>query len=115
MTWWARCRQCGEKQLRHKHTGPGYELRYEAGGLDEVVAQDAHVHLERMGDDRWWMGVDLPSGIHLGLTLGSRREAFVEAACEVEHRSWVGKHWPWRAKLRGHAKRLLWPLWRRIT
>lgn len=41
---------------------PGVEVRYAAGQdggeeLDEIVAQRAAIHLERMDDAQWWMSV----------------------------------------------------------
>ena len=47
-------------------TKPNPELRYDppefGGGLDELVAHGASVHLERMTDDAWVLHVSVPRG-----------------------------------------------------
>lgn len=35
----------------------GIEVRYAGDELDEVVAENAHVHLEKMDEGRWWLAV----------------------------------------------------------
>ena len=40
-------------------TRPPLEIRHnEDGSLDEVVADNATVHLEQMSDKSWWMSVE---------------------------------------------------------
>lgn len=39
------------------------------GQLDELFCH-ADIHLERMDDNQWWMGINLPEGRSLRLTFG---------------------------------------------
>ena len=50
-------------------TAPRLEVRYQADSdgteeLDEVIAERAHVHLERMGDAQWWLGITIGKRTH---------------------------------------------------
>lgn len=41
------------------------------GQLDEFFAENAFIHIERMGDASWWIGIDLPDGQHWMINFGT--------------------------------------------
>jgi hypothetical protein len=48
-----------------------YEVRLDMNGeLDELIA-DGTFHLERMGDNDWWIGITLPDGRNVHLRFGA--------------------------------------------
>jgi len=58
------------------------EIRYHGNELDEVVARDAFVHIEKMDDGRWWIGIDVDDR-HYAINLGvvnrrAKTYAFIE-------------------------------------
>ena len=42
---------------RIEHPIPGVETRWYGDQLDEVVAENARLHLEEMNDGQWWLGI----------------------------------------------------------
>jgi hypothetical protein len=71
-------------------TGPRYEIRLDDdGSLDEVVAFAPElVHLERMTETGWWLGIDMPDGTHIAVNFGAvNRRARTYAFAEVENAS----------------------------
>jgi hypothetical protein len=51
------------------------------GDLDEVVAHAAGVHLERMGDNNWWLGIQV-AGEVLHVSIGAKRATVTATASE---------------------------------
>jgi hypothetical protein len=41
------------------------------GELDEVIAYNATVHIERMDNVAWWIGITLPDGTGVHVNLGA--------------------------------------------
>lgn len=88
--WHTGCRQC-DRTDTHTHgalDADGYELRYavdDAGRvqLDEVVARDAAVQLEAMGDGEWLLIVTLPSGAEVRVGIAAHGRGAVSAVAEV--------------------------------
>lgn len=53
---------------------PEYEIRHNHDGtLDEVWARGAHVHVEQMSDELWWMGLTFPDGSMLHVNFWTPR------------------------------------------
>jgi hypothetical protein len=55
-----------------------FQGRLEDGkpALDEIVATGAHVHLEQMDHDRWWMGIEAGGRhFHLNFSLDDGRSS----------------------------------------
>ena len=53
------------------------DMRFNAdASLDEVVAEGASFHLEKMGDTHWWMWVQCgDKGVHINLTARGKIKA----------------------------------------
>jgi hypothetical protein len=52
------------------------------GNLDEFIAKGCDVHVERMNNGHWWMGVDMPDGSLWHLNFSTRRNT--EISCFAE-------------------------------
>jgi cytochrome P450 len=67
----------------------GYEIRTDDDGtLDEVVASRPElVHLERMAETDWSLGINMPDGTRIAVNFGAvNRRAKTYAIAEVEDR-----------------------------
>lgn len=66
-------------------TPGGLTIRKFDGDLDELVVHDCDVHLERMADNTWWMGITLADGkqTQLIVNIGAKR-ARVDAWVELD-------------------------------
>jgi len=52
--------------------GENYTVRLDQNGqLDELLCDGANIHLERMGDTSWWMGIALPNGRYISVNFGA--------------------------------------------
>jgi hypothetical protein len=61
-----------------------FEIRNDAdGALDEVIAHNAFVHLERMDTNAWWLGITLPDGRCIHVNLATKRSAILARAEEM--------------------------------
>lgn len=60
--------------------------RNDDGTLDEVIVPNCHAHLEQMGDNHWWLGLDLSDGTHVAVNLWTGR-ALIRARVDIEDRS----------------------------
>lgn len=68
------------------------QVRMYDGELDELIVRDCDIHLERMADNSWWMGVTLAGGkqTQLMVNIGAKRapvNAWVEVD-ETEEPAW---------------------------
>ena len=70
--------------LPSEFVGPIEIRRNRDGSLDEVVAQNVFVHLEKMADNFWWMGVSTPDNAHL-IHVNFYSEGTIEAEAEDQH------------------------------
>ena len=43
------------------------------GCIDEIVIDNAAVHIEQMSDSCWWIGIDLPDGTYWAGNFHTRR------------------------------------------
>lgn len=61
------------------------KVRMYDGELDELIVRDCGIHLERMSDNSWWMGVTLADGkqTQLMVNIGAKR-APVSAWVELD-------------------------------
>ena len=60
------------------------EARKHDGELDEFVADDvASIHLERMDDGHWWLGVTHQDGAETHINLSTKRGAAVAAYAHI--------------------------------
>jgi hypothetical protein len=56
-----------------------------ADSLDEVIAHNIRlVHLERMGDNAYWLGIDLEDGRHLRVNFWTGKRALLKVNAEIE-------------------------------
>lgn len=70
----------------HISGAPGeLQVRMYDGELDEIVVRDCDLHLERMEDNSWWMGITLADGKQtmLMVNIGAKR-AKVDAWVELD-------------------------------
>lgn len=62
---------------------PKYEIRYSDGKVDEIVAEDIDmVHLERMNDGYFWLGIVFKDGSRIVANLLSKGK--IELTAEKE-------------------------------
>ena len=53
--------------------------------LDEVIARNVKlVHLERMGDNAYWLGIDLADGRHLRVNVWAGKRSTIKVNAEIE-------------------------------
>ena len=53
--------------------------------LDEVIAHNVKlVHLERMGDNAYWLGIDLEDGRHLRVNFWAGKRTLIKVNAEIE-------------------------------
>jgi len=54
----------------------------DSGAIDEIVAHNCTVHIERMTGDGWFMGIDAADGSYWQFWFGSKnRRSHVEFRC----------------------------------
>lgn len=58
--------------------------RDENTGIDEVIARAADIHVERMNDGSWWIGLTEADGRVHHLTLSTVRNARITANLEED-------------------------------
>jgi hypothetical protein len=51
----------------------GIEMRFQEDGLDEVIARVATVHIERMDDNWFWIGIEDANGHLVHVHIGAKR------------------------------------------
>lgn len=77
-----RVRETDQEATAAAYQGKRWILRDDGQGeLDEVVAHGAGVHLERMGDNNWWLGIQV-GGEVLHVSIGAKRAKVTAAASE---------------------------------
>lgn len=75
-------------KLRHKliYDEAGFAERCSMGdSIDDFFIAKADVHLERMSDNSYWMGLDLPDGTHYRF-LDSSETGASQRMVEIERR-----------------------------
>jgi hypothetical protein len=48
------------------------EIRQQDGSIDEVIIRGGSVHIERMSNSGWFMGVDAPDGSYWQFWFGAK-------------------------------------------
>lgn len=65
------------------------EFRYYGTVLDEIVADNVHIHFECMDTGSWWMSITTPGGKDYDVNLGVKR---IKSAGDRRDEIWTDKH-----------------------